>query len=216
MRSDFTTFRAQLIKREDSPSYSTPAPSRSSSETDPDSLPSPRRTSPAPKRIFQTFVPTKVYIPPDINTFARIASPTESPIGFLMPGRGARGIPLRDMLDGDAVEKMAWHDMFFFRRVQYGEIDLYLSWPGYVGHERTQRVDLYDNGERMTLNILAKAVSRFVAEYIKSCETLHCLDRYAKWRISEGNIRLDDITIVSLINTYGNVWQPELAIERRG
>lgn len=59
------------------------------------------------------------------------------------------------------------------------------------------------------------APSGLLNKCVQSCDSLHCLDRYAKWRISEDNIRMEDVTIVSLINTYANVWQPELAIEKR-
>lgn len=41
------------------------------------------------------------------------------------------------------------------------------QWPGYVGHERRERIDLYDNGERMPLNALARATAKFVAAYIQ-------------------------------------------------
>ncbi len=116
MRNEFSTFRGQLLKPGGDPS------SRSTPEMDS----RPATPVQGTRRILQTFIPTKVFIPAD-NPLSRIASDTASPIGFLIPGRGARGIPLRDLLEGDAVEKMAWHDMFFFQSVEYGEIDLYLS-----------------------------------------------------------------------------------------
>jgi len=68
----------------------------------------------------------------------------------------------------------------------------------------------------MPLKSLARKVANFVSEHMQRCKLLQCQDRYSKWRISEEHIWLKDVTIVSLVNTYGNVWQPELAIENNG
>jgi len=120
MRDDFSTFKCQFLKLGGGP------PSASSSQTTASSKPATPVQQSVLKRFLQTFIPTKMLLPVD-DSISRIASKTESPIGFLIPGRGARGIPMKDLLEGDADEKMAWGDRFFFHDVEYGEIDLCLS-----------------------------------------------------------------------------------------
>ncbi|EAU82744.2 hypothetical protein CC1G_10649 [Coprinopsis cinerea okayama7 len=136
-------------------------------------------------------------------------------ISFDFIGHSKQGVPMRElnMRSLSALAQMmdrANESVFASSGLQ--RITLRIMWPGYTHVEWARAIDLVSHGP-MTRAQLAQVLAQNFARFMDVARTER--PDVSEYAIGPGGIQFEHLVLVGIHNVFEDVWQADVAIDRR-
>ncbi|TFK60460.1 hypothetical protein BDN72DRAFT_828884 [Pluteus cervinus] len=157
------------------------------------------------------WLPQVVYVPRSKWKSATGRSlPPNPAIMFDYAGHSQQGVSMRAIHHGSAPQ-LEGSDDPVLQHTGLQTITLRIIWPGYEYIDFSRAIEIALPSGPITRSELAAAVS---ANFCRFLEKVKCSPSTGtSWTVGVGGIRFEHLVLVSLINTWENVWQAAVAID---
>ncbi|KAF7362726.1 hypothetical protein MVEN_00621900 [Mycena venus] len=157
-------------------------------------------------------LPLEVYNPPKWRASMAGGTGLHSPVFFDYLGQAGQGVSMRDLrLKGVSTPIQCPNDLVL-AHTRLQRIIFRIIWPGYEHVEWCRTITVTSsNGAAITRAALGVQIASSFAHFVEKSQYETPTSR--DWMVAPSCVRFEHLYLISLHNTFEDVWQAEVALD---